>query len=115
MLKELTEYSNNIKEDTKITLSDIKKNLQGTNSGGDEAEIQTNDLGHEEGKSIQTEQQEEKKKSKDSKKWEDRLRNLWNNFNIQIIGVPEGEEEEQEIENLFEKITKKTSPIWRRK
>ena len=24
--------------------------------------------------------------------------------NIQIIGVPEGEEEEQEIENLFEKI-----------
>ena len=27
--------------------------------------------------------------------------------NIQIIGVPEGEEEEQEIENLFEKIMKK--------
>ena len=24
--------------------------------------------------------------------------------NIQVIGVPEGEEEEQEIENLFEKI-----------
>ena len=38
---------------------------------------------------------------------EQRLRNLWDNFkhyNIQIIGVPEGEEEEQEIENLFEKI-----------
>ena len=35
------------------------------------------------------------------------LRNLWDNFkcsNIRIIGVPEGEEEEQEIENLFEKI-----------
>ena len=27
--------------------------------------------------------------------------------NIQIIGVPEGEEEEQEVENLFEKIMKK--------
>ena len=27
-------------------------------------------------------------------------------YNIQIIGVPEGEEEEQEIENLFEKIMK---------
>ena len=26
--------------------------------------------------------------------------------NIQIIGVPQGEEEEQEIENLFEKIIK---------
>ena len=35
-----------------------------------------------------------------------RLRNLWDNFkcsNIQITGVPEGEEEEQEIANLFEK------------
>ena len=40
---------------------------------------------------------------------EERLRNLWNNFkhsNIRIIGVPEGEEEEQEIENLFENIMK---------
>ena len=35
------------------------------------------------------------------------LRNIWDNFkcsNIQIIGVPEGEEEEQEIKNLFERI-----------
>ena len=35
-----------------------------------------------------------------------RLRNLQDNFkrfNIRIIGVPEGEEEEQEIENLSEK------------
>ena len=30
--------------------------------------------------------------------------------NIQIIGVPKGEEEDQEIENLFEKI-KKTSIV----
>ena len=39
----------------------------------------------------------------------ERLRNLWRNLkhsNIQIIGVPEGEEEEQEIENLFENILK---------
>ena len=38
---------------------------------------------------------------------EERQRILWDNFkcsNIQIIGVPEGEEEEQEIENVFEKI-----------
>ena len=36
-----------------------------------------------------------------------RLRNLRDNFkhfNIQIIGVPDGEENKQEIENLFEKI-----------
>ena len=48
-------------------------------------------------------------KEQEFRKNEDRLRNLWDNFkhmNIQIIGVPEGEEEEQEIENLFEKIMK---------
>ena len=36
---------------------------------------------------------------------EERLRNLWDNLkcsNIWIIGVPEGEERQQEIENLFE-------------
>ena len=41
------------------------------------------------------------------------FRNLWDNFkysNIQIIGVPEGEEEEQEIENLFEKRMKQNFP-----
>ena len=42
-----------------------------------------------------------------------RLRNLQDKFkhsNILIIGVPEGEEEEQEIENLFEKIMKESFP-----
>ena len=41
------------------------------------------------------------------------LRNLWDNFkhsDIQIIGVPEGEEQEQEIENLFEQIMKEKFP-----
>ena len=61
VLQRLIGYCNS-KEKTqvemKVTLSEIKKNLQGTNSGGDEAEIQTNDLGHEEGKSIQSEQEE---------------------------------------------------------
>ena len=36
----------------------------------------------------------------------ERLSYLWDNFkhsNIQIIGLPERDEEEQEIENLFEK------------
>ena len=46
MLRELTEYSNNIKEDMKATLSEIKKNPQGTNSEGEEARIQINNLEH---------------------------------------------------------------------
>ena len=44
---------------------------------------------------------------------EERLRNRQDNFkysNIQIIGVPEGEEEKQVIENLFEKIMKENFP-----
>ena len=42
MLQELTEYGNKIQktqEGRKVTLSEIKKNLQGTNSGRDEARI----------------------------------------------------------------------------
>ena len=46
MLKELIEYGNNIKEEMKVTLSEIKKNLQGTNSEGEEAGIQINNLEH---------------------------------------------------------------------
>ena len=44
---------------------------------------------------------------------EGRLRNLEDNFkysNIWIIRVLEGEEEEQEIENLFEQIMKENFP-----
>ena len=60
MLKELIEYSNNIKEAMKVTLSEIKKNLQGTINGEEEARIQINDLEHKEEISIQPEQKEEK-------------------------------------------------------
>ena len=53
------------------------------------------------------------RKRKEFLKNQDRLRNLWDIFkgtNIWTIGVPEGEEEEQEIENLFEKIMKENFP-----
>ena len=52
-------------------------------------------------------------KKQEFKKNEERLRNLQDNLknsNIWIIGVPEGEEEEQEIENLFEQIMKENFP-----
>ena len=58
---------------------------------------------------IQQEQNEETR-IQINEEW---LRNLWDKFkhsNIQIIGVPEGEEEEQEIENLLEKIMKDNFP-----
>ena len=46
-------------------------------------------------------------------KSEETLTNLWGNLkcsNIQIIGMSEGEEEDQEIENLFEQIMKEDFP-----
>ena len=55
------------------------------------------------------------KKKKESKKNEDSVSNLWDNFkhsNIHIIGVPEGQENEQENKKLFEKIIKVTSLMW---
>ena len=60
-------------------------------------------------RNIQREQNEETRIQKNG----DRLRKLQDNFkpsNIRIIGVPEGEEEEQEIEILFEKIMKENFP-----
>ena len=53
MLKELIEHGNNIKEEMKVTLSEIKKNLEGTISRGEEARIQINDSEHKEEISTQ--------------------------------------------------------------
>ena len=89
----------------KVALCEIKKNVQGTNSEGKETRTQINGLDQKEEISIQTEQNKEAR----IQKHEERLRNLQDNFkhsNIWIIGVSEGEEEEQEIENLFENIMK---------
>ena len=47
MLKELIEHGNNIKEEMKVTLSEMKKNLQGTTSGGEEARIEISSLEQE--------------------------------------------------------------------
>ena len=58
---------------------------------------------------IQPEKNEETRIQKN----EERLRSLQDNFkhsNIRIIGVPEGEEEEQEIENLLEQAMKENFP-----
>ena len=57
---------------------------------------------------IQLEQNEETRVQKN----EEKLRNLWENLNrsnICIIGVPEGEKQ-QESENLFEQIMKENFP-----
>ena len=93
----------------KDTQSEIKQNVQETNSDRKETRTQSNDLEQKENINIHLEQNEETR----IRKSEETLTNLWDNLkcsNIRIIGVPEGEEEEQEIENLFKKIMKENSP-----
>ena len=108
-LTELVEYGHKLGEKMKAMLSEIKENVQGTNSEGKESRTQINGVDQKEDRNIQPEQNEETRIQKN----EERLRNLQDIFkhsNIRIIGVPEGEEEEQEIENLFEKIMKENFP-----
>ena len=64
MLKELIGYSNNIKEEVKVTLSKILKNPQGTNSEGKEGRIQLNDLEYKEEIINKSRQKQEFKKTK---------------------------------------------------
>ena len=74
-----------------------------------ETGTQINGVDQKEEINIQPEQNEEIRIQKN----EERLRKLWDNFkhsNIRIIGVPEGEEQEQEVENLFEQIMKENFP-----
>ena len=98
----------------KVALCEIKKNLQGTNCDGKETRTQINGLGQKEERNIQPEKNEETRIQKN----EEKLRKLWDNFkhsNIRVIGVPEGEEQEQEVENLFEQIMKENFPNQQRK
>ena len=85
-------------------LRETKENGQGTNSDAKETGTQINGVDQKEERNIQPEKNEETRIQKN----EERLRNLQDNFNcsnIWIIGMLEGrEEEEQEIENLFEKM-----------
>ena len=99
---ELVEFGQKLDEKMKAMLRETKENVQGTNSDEKETGTQINGVDQKEETNIQPEKNEETRTQKN----EERLRNLPDIFkcsNIQIIGVPDREEEQQEIENLFEK------------
>ena len=109
MLTEMIEFHHKRKEEMKAIESKIKQIIQGTNSEGKETRTQINNLEQKEKINIQLEKNRETRIQKS----EERLRNLWDNFKCSktwITGVPEVEEEEQEIENLFEQIMKENLP-----
>ena len=76
MLTETVEYGHKTEERVKAMKSEIKENVQGTNSEGKETRTQINSLDQKEEINIQPEQHEETKIQKN----EDRLRNLWDNL-----------------------------------
>ena len=108
-LTELVEFGQKLDEKMKPMLRETKENVQGTNSDAKETGTQINRVDQKEETNIQPEKNEETRSWKN----EERLRNLQDTLkcsNIQIIGVPKGEEEEQKIENLFEQIVKENFP-----
>ena len=114
MLMELVESVQKPDEKMKPMLRETKENVQGTNSDAKETGTQINGMDQKEERNIQPEKNEKTRTWKN----EERLRNLQDiskRSNIRIIGVPEGEEEEQLIENLFEQIMKENFPNLARK
>ena len=109
MLTDLIEPGRKKQKQMKDTQNEIKQNIQGTNSGGKETRTQSNDLKQKEKTNIRPDWNEETR----IRKSEETLTNHWDNLkrsNIRIIGVPEGEEQEQELENLLEQIMKENFP-----
>ena len=101
-LTELVEFGRKLDEKMKAMLRETKENVQGANSDGKETGAQINGVDQKKERNIQPEKNEETRIQKN----EESLRNLQDilkRSNIQIIGVPEGEEEEQKIENYWNK------------
>ena len=93
----------------KNTISELKNTVEGIKSRLNEAEDQIREMEDKVGKNKQNEQE----KNKRLRKNENRVREMQESMkgnNIHIIGIPESEEEEQGIENLFQKIMMENFP-----
>ena len=87
----------------KNTISELKNTVEEIKSRLDKAEDRISELEDKIEKNTQNEQEKEKR----LRKIEEGLREMQDNMkrnNMCIIGIPEGEEEEERRENLFEKI-----------
>ena len=102
MLTEMIEYSCKIEEEVKAMQSEVKQNIQGTNSDRKETGTHINGLEQKEERNIQPEKNEETKVQKN----EMRLRNLQDIFkrsNIQIIGVSEEKRKTKKLKTYLNK------------
>ena len=102
-VKKEIETINKGQEERKNTISELKNTVEGIKSRLDEAEDWISELEDKVEKNTQKEQEKEKRLRKNEEVIREKKDNMKHN-NIHIIGIPEGEEEEQGIENLFEKV-----------
>ena len=86
----------------KAMLRETKENVQGTDSDRKETETQINSVDQKEERNIQPEKNEETRIQKNEERIR-KLQDIFKHSNIRNIGVPEGEEEEQKIENYLNK------------
>ena len=108
-MKKEIETINKGQEEIKNTISELKNIVKGIRSRLDEAEDPISELKDKVEKNTQKEQEKEKRLRKN----EEGLREMRDNMkrnNIHITDIPEGEEEEQGIENLFEKVMMENFP-----
>ena len=90
-------------------INEIKNTLEGTNSRITEAEDRVIEV---EDRMVET-NEAEREKEKKIKRNEDNLRDLWDTVkrpNIQIIGVPEEEDQKKDHEKIFEEIIVENFP-----
>ena len=102
MLTELVESVRKPDEKMKPMPRETKENVHGPNSDAKETGTQINGVDQKEERNIQPEKNEETRIQTN----EERLRNLQDILkcsNIQIIGVPEGEEEEKKKSTYLNK------------
>ena len=93
----------------KNTISGLKNTVEGIKTRLDEAEDQISKLEDKVEKNTQNEQEKEKRLRKIKEGLTEMQDNIKCN-NIRIIGIPEGEEEKQGIENLIENVMMENFP-----
>ena len=107
-MKKEIETINKGQEEMKNTISKLENTVEGIKSRLDEAEDRISELEDKVEKNTQKDQEKEKRLRKNEEGLRETQDNMKHN-NIHIIGIPEGEEE-QWIENLFEKIMMENFP-----
>ena len=92
-----------------MCIRDRKNTVEGIKTKLDEAEDWISKLEDKVKRNTQNEQEKEKRLRKNEEGLREMRDNMKHN-NIHIIGIPEGEEEEQGIENMFEKVMMEKCP-----